>query len=464
MNVYRRRAVGAAVVVGILACGSGVVSTQLAEESSEMRGARSPDLVLQWNEIAMDTQVDAGTGPVPQVRFVTITQLAVFEAVNGITGKYEPYLGTVSAPDGASPEAAAVAAAHKVLVTYFSGKASALDAAYQTSLGTIPDGQAKNDGVAFGEAVANAMVALRANDGSSPAKTKVPGPAVPGEYQATASCPIGPSGAKEGSFYHWKDVTPFAVAGADFVARPPPELTSRRYARDYLEVLSVGGASSTARPQDRADVVRVYGQAGPAYLMNSATRQLALAAHGSLTENARNLALVNVAMSDAFLTTFANKYRYNFWRPETAIHAGGSDGNPATPGDPSFVPFITTPCYPDYPSNQGTLVNAAAGVLRRLYGERGHRINLSFPAVAGVTMTYSRLSQFTTDVADARVFGGIHFRSAQIEAERLGKKMARAVYGAVLRPVHGHHHDDSADEDDDELLDRGGWGDGTDSE
>jgi hypothetical protein len=380
--------------------------------------------------------------------------------VIGITRKYEPYLGTVTAPDGASPEAAAVTAAHKVLVTYFAPKASALDAAYQASLGTIPDGQAKSDGIAFGETVANAMVALRANDGSSPAKTRVPGPAVPGEYQATASCPIGPSGAKEGSFYHWKDVTPFAVPGADFVARPPPELTSHRYARDYLEVLTVGGAGSTARPQDRVDVVRVYGQAGPAYLMNSATRQLALAARGSLTENARNLALVNVAMSDGFLASFANKYRYNFWRPETAIRAGDSDGNPATPGDPGFVPFITTPCYPDYPSNQGTLVNAAEGILRRLYGERGHRISLSFPAVPGVTLSYTRLSQFTTDVADARVYGGIHFRSAQLEAERLGKKVARAVYRSVLRPVHGHD-ERLADEEDDEPFHRGEWGDAT---
>jgi hypothetical protein len=207
-------------------------------------------------------------------------------------------------------------------------------------------------------------------------------------------------------------------------------------------------------------VVRVYGLAGPAYLMNSATRQLALASRGSLTENARSLALVNMAMSDGFLASFSNKYRYNFWRPETAIRAGDSDGNPETPGDPSFVPFITTPCYPDYLSNQGTLVNGAAGVLRRLYGERGHRISLSFPAVSGVTLTYTRLSQFTTDVADARVYGGIHFRSAQIEAERLGKKMARAVYGAVLRPVHGRHFRDFADEDDD-VPDRKGWGDTT---
>jgi hypothetical protein len=163
-------------------------------------------------------------------------------------------------------------------------------------------------------------------------------------------------------------------------------------------------------------------------------------------------------MADGFLASYENKYLYNFWRPETAIRAGDSDGNPRTPADPSFVPYIVTPCYPSYPSNFGTVSNSALGILRRLYGEGHHRISLSFPAVAGVTLNYSRLSQIASDVADARVFGGIHYRFDQVEGERLGKRMARAVYGAVLRPVHGHHErfmdrDDSiADRDPDDAM------------
>ncbi len=441
--------VAALTLLGGVACGLSMPPLGGASQSSDLVPA-SPDVVLQWNEIAVATGIDAGAGPVPQVRFAAMAQLAVFEAVNTITEKYEPYLGTFAAPDGASAEAAAVAAAHKVLVTNFPPKAGALDASYQVSLGAIPDGKPKDDGVALGEAVAQAVIDLRAHDGSSPPKTKVPGRAVPGEYQATPGCPTDPvSGVKIGTFFHWKDVTPFVIATpTDFLVDPPPALDSRRYARDYLEVLTVGAASSTERPQDRTDVVRVFATGGPAHLMNSTARQLALAAGGSLSENARTLALMNMAMADGFVASFFNKYTYNFWRPETAISAGESDGNPRTPADPSFVPFITTPCYPSHPSNFGTEVNTAIGILGRIYGKQHHDFSLSSPAVAGVTLKYTRLGQLSEDVADARVYGGIHFRFEQEAAKKLGKRMARAVYGAVLQPVHGPDRDDDDDDDD----------------
>ena len=453
MRSKRLRVVAVLVLLGMVACGISVAPLGGGRQSAEL-ASPTPDVVLQWNDIAVSTGVANGVGPVPQVRFVTIAQLAVFEAVNSITGEFEPYLGGFVAPAGTSAEAAAVAAAHRVLATNFPASAAALDASYQASLLGIADGKPKDDGVALGEAVAQAVLQLRANDGSSPAKTKAPGPAVPGEYQATASCPIGPSGAKEGSFFHWKDVTPFVIATpADFLVDPPPALDSLRYTRDYLEVLRVGGANSTDRPQDRTDVVRLYASAGPAHLMNSTARQLALVARGSLTENARTLALMNMAMADGFLASFLNKYTYNFWRPETAIRAGESDGNPRTPGDPSFIPFLTTPCYPSHPSNFGTEVNTGTGILRRIYGEGHHDISLSFPAVAGVTLKYTRLRQLSTDVADARVYGGIHFRFEQVAAKHLGKRIARAVHAAALHPVHGppdRDDDDGEGEDDGE--------------
>jgi hypothetical protein len=456
MRSKRLRVVAASVLLAGVACGLSMSPIGSGSESAKLAPA-TPDVVLQWNEIAVSTGVDAGAGPVPQVRFAAIAQLAVFEAVNAITGEFEPYRGGFSAPPGTSAEAAAVAAAHKVLVTNFPGKAAALDLSYQASLGGIANGKPKDDGILLGEEVALSILRLRANDGSSPAKTQVPGPAVPGEYQATASCPVGPSGAKEGTFFHWKDVTPFVIATpADFLVDPPPALDSRRYARDHLEVLTVGAASSTERPEDRTDVVRVYAAAGPAHLMNSTARQLALASPGSLTENARALALMNMAMADGFVASFFNKYTYNFWRPETALHAGDSDGNPRTPADPSFAPFITTPCYPSHPSNFGTEVNTAIGILRRIHGDGHHDISLSSPAVPGVTLSYTRLGQLSTDVADARVYGGIHFRFEQVAAKQLGKRIARAVYGAVLQPVHGPDRDDDGDDDDDGA---GSWDD-----
>src|SRR5204862_1935344 len=154
------------------------------------------------------------------------------------------------------------------------------------------------------------------------------------------SCP-----AAGGQFFNWQNVTPFGIpSAADFVLDPPPSLTSERYTKDYLEVMTVGSMNSTARPQDRSDVARIYRDTSPTNLLNSAARQVAGAEGGSLSENARALALLNMATSDSLVASFANKYRYNFWRPETAIHAGLTDGNSKTHADSTFAPYVTPPC------------------------------------------------------------------------------------------------------------------------
>src|ERR1700679_1041512 len=168
------------------------------------------DPVLDWNAIAVDTAVANGQNPFAQARSAAIVQVAVFEAVNAISGDYRPYLGSIVAPHGASANAAAVQAAYRVLSTYFPSSASTLDPARASSLASIPDGQAKIDGIATGEAAANALIALRANDGSSPAQFKTPGPPVPGEWQATPSCPIV-NGIASGIAFQWQNFAPFGI-------------------------------------------------------------------------------------------------------------------------------------------------------------------------------------------------------------------------------------------------------------
>ena len=198
------------------------------------------DPVLDWNLIAVDTAVANGQNPFAQARFAAIVQVAVFEAVNAITGDYRPYLGSIVAPHGASANAAAVQAAYRVLSTYFLASASTLDAARARSLASIPDGQAKMDGIATGDAAANALIALRANDGSSPPQFKIPGPAVPGEWQATVSCPIV-NGVASGIAFQWQNITPFGIRSAkEFLLGPPPALRSNEYAKTYNEVMTVG--------------------------------------------------------------------------------------------------------------------------------------------------------------------------------------------------------------------------------
>src|SRR5580704_1800756 len=288
------------------------------------------DVVLDWNVIAVNTAVTNGQNPFAQARYAAIVQLAVFESVNAITGEYHPYLGTIVAPRGACPEAAAIQAAYRVLSTYFPASASTLDAERANSLASIPDGQAKTDGIATGEAAALAMIALRANDGSSPPQFKIPGPPVPGEWQATPSCPIV-NGIAVGIAYQWQYITPFGISSvSDYLLDPPPALTSHEYAKTYNEVMTVGSIDSTERPPDRANVALFYAASSPTQVFNQAVQQVAQERWRSLSDNARTLALVNMAMNDSLVASFLNKYHYNFWRPETAIHAGNKDGNPRT--------------------------------------------------------------------------------------------------------------------------------------
>src|ERR1700733_9675754 len=171
------------------------------------------DVVLDWNVIAVDTAVTDDQNPFAQARYAAIVQLAVFESVNAITGEYHPYLGTIVAPPGACPEAAVIQPSYRVLSTYFPASASTLDAERANSLASILDGQAKTDGIATGEAAALAMIARRANDGSSPAQFKIPGPLVRGEWQATPSCPIV-NGIALGIAIQWQNVTPFGTPSA----------------------------------------------------------------------------------------------------------------------------------------------------------------------------------------------------------------------------------------------------------
>ena len=245
------------------------------------------DVVLDWNVIAVNTAIENKQGPQAQARYGAIVQVAVFEAVDAITREYRPYLGTIVSPPGASPEAAAIQAAYRVLVTYFPASQQALDTERANSLAHISDGQAKDDGIATGDAAAYAMIALRANDGSSPPEFKIPGPPIPGEWQPTPSCPIV-NEIPVGTFFHWQKVTPFGIARAsEFLLDPPPALPRNEYAKTYNEVMSVGSDESLNRPPDRSDVARFYAASSPTLVFNQAAQQVALERARTLTENAR---------------------------------------------------------------------------------------------------------------------------------------------------------------------------------
>jgi hypothetical protein len=385
------------------------------------------DAVLDWNRVLFATLT--GQNPFNAARIAATTHVAVFEAVNGITGTRRPYIGTVSAPPGASPDAAAAVAAHDVLLHYFPATAATLDAALADSLAIIPDGNGKTDGIAVGHAAAAALIALRQNDGSAPPQFFFPSSGGPGEWQLTPSCP-----ATGGILLHWQNVTPFGVKdSSQFRSSPPPALTSQRYRRDFDEVKTVGSVDSTKRSDHLTTVARFYNAALAPAVWNDVARQLATAQHTSLVTNARAFALLNMAISDGLVTVMETKYHYRLWRPETAIHSADIDGHRKTEVDPSFTPLITAPCFPSYPSAHASGSYAGQQIVELFWGRRGHHISLSTAALPGVTLQYTSLDEITDDIDKARIYGGIHFRFDQQGGEIMGRRIGLYVFAHFFR-------------------------------
>jgi hypothetical protein len=343
----------------------------------------------------------------------------------------------VAAP-GAAPEAAAVAAAHRVLLSLHPASAAILDAARATSLVAIPDGPAKDAGVAVGEAAAAAMLARRADDGAANANVPYSPGTGPGDWQPT------PPTLAAAVLSRWGQVTPFGIeSGGQFRSKPPPGLQTGAYARAYREVQSLGGVDSTARRPEETDLARFYGANLPVYVFGQAAGQASAARRRSLSENARIFALLSMALADGLIAAMESKYHYGLWRPVTAIRAGAADGNRRTEPDPTFLSLVVTPAYPSYPSNYGAVAAAAREVLEAAYGKHGHAIALpsSSPAV-DVTHRFSSFAEMADDINDARVFGGIHFRFDQRAASRMGQKVGNYILRRHLRPRRGQHDAD----------------------
>jgi hypothetical protein len=253
----------------------------------------------------------------------------------------------------------------------------------------------------------------------------------PGQWQTTPGCP--PAG---GILYHWQNVAPFAIEEvSQFRAEPPPSLTSSRYRRAYNEVKAVGSVASAERSEQWSQVARFYNAVLAVGVWNPVARQLSLARGTGLSGNARAFALLNMAIADALVAVMETKYQYTFWRPETAIRAADADGNPRTDPDPSFAPFITSPCFPSYPSAHAAGSNAARRVVEKIWGNDRHEITVSDPAMPGVVLRYTKLRHITDDIDGARIYGGIHFRFDQEAGAQQGRRIGSFVVRNTLRRV-----------------------------
>jgi hypothetical protein len=394
----------------------GVASSATAETTA---AAEDASVIPAWNALAIAT-FSADPTKVPQETplYMGFTQAAVYDAVVGIEGRYEPYRFDARAPRRTSAQAAAVTAAHKVLVTYSPYAQTNLDAAYAMSLAQIPDGAAKTRGIAFGTLAADNLIAMRANDGRN-APVLFTQPPAPGVWRPTPPALLPMAVPWMGS------VTPLLVrSGAQFgEPGPPPALTSARYTADFNEVKALGSATSTVRTPEQTNTARFF-SGNAAVQFNAALRDQMSVRHPDIVDAARMFAAVDMSEADAIISVWHAKYLYGFWRPITAINLADTDGNPATTADPSWTPLLTTPPYPDYVSGYSGLTGSFTQALQDVLDTPHLRLTLTSTAVPGVVRSYDSGKSLRNDVVDARVWLGIHFRTADTGGVEMGQRVA----------------------------------------
>ncbi len=415
----------------------------LALAAAPLASARTPtppqssDTVREWNLNAVNALVNSPTAPIPGAGqppqaselHLAMVQGAVYDAVNAIDGGHQPYLtGLPPASPSASQEAAVATAAHDVLDGLGIGLVpplapvvrDRLDALYAEALADIPDGPAKTGGIAAGAAAAAAMLETRATDGRYvPFSFSVGDDA--GAWRPT------PPGFANDPFAWVARVEPFLLHGpSQFRTKGPHALTSHAYAREYNEVKKLGGPTLGSPRSAGQEAVAQFYTVNPVELFNRTFRTISEDRGLTLVEEARLFATLNLAGADAFINCWDDKALWSFWRPITAIHEGDDDGNPGTTGDSDWTPLLATPPYPDHPSGYNCVTSAYMHTAKAFFDRKKLAFSVVrvVPGVPDVTRTYRRFTDVIDDTIDARVYLGIHFRTADVQGAGIGKDVA----------------------------------------
>ena len=402
--------------------------------------AFASDPVLDWIAITNDTAISSGTNALFTSRVVSLVSASVFDAVNGIEPRYRPLHVRPHAPRHASAGAAAVQAAYAMLVKLYPALKPSLQVKRDASIAALGSGESADsirDGMIWGQAVADAIRDWRLNDGFAPPPAPFFGvlsiagsPAAVGLWRPTPKLNLPGAGTQ------FATTTPWVLKRASQFRLPPPyALTSARYAADYNEIKTMGAYGSRSRSDDQSELALFWAGNTPLFWDRIAA-QLAASRSLTLSENAHLFAQINIAMADGGFAVFDTKYRYLFWRPITAIHEGDADGNPATDPDPAWAPWLDfypagTPAHPEYPSAHATLSGAAAYVLAATFGDE-----TPFTVTSDVrpgTRSFPSFSAAVSEIADARVFGGIHFRTSCLLGNVLGQSVAKYVLRHAMR-------------------------------
>jgi hypothetical protein len=383
------------------------------------------DVVTDWNMKANAISAAAKPPPPPAYRTMAMVQTAVYEAVNAITRRNPPGPVKLEAAAGASVEAAVAAANRAMLSKLVPSQQAAIDSAYQGALSAIPDGPAKTAGIALGEQASAAVLAGRADDGATAPEAYRPRTA-PGVYVPTI-IPAVPQ---------WSRRKPWVMASTDqFRPGPPPSLTSKRWARDYNEIKVLGAKNSTQRTAKQTDIARFWEATGPA-IYYGVLRSVANAPGRELSRNARLFAVAGQAMDDALMAVFDAKYHHEFWRPVTAIRNGDLDDNAATQRESSWLPFVDTPVHPEYPCAHCALAGAVGAVLHAEIGKGSTpQLSTSSATASDAVRSWTKIEDFVQEVADARIYDGVHYRTSTEVGTVLGKKLGELVAAKFSRSL-----------------------------
>ena len=387
--------------------------------------ATRADVVTDWNEKTIAFLASKPMPPPAADRIMAMVHVAMFDAVNSIEHRYRPYIVGITPGRPVSPEAAAATAAGSVLAGISPDGSAEFRAAQVAYLASIPDGAAKDEGIKLGDAVAVKILEARAKDGANAPDAYRPKTQL-GVYIPT---PITASSM-------WPDVIPFAMTKpSQFRPAPPVSLESAQWLTDYNEIKAFGGKSSTQRSARQTEDARFWLMVGPPSYYPLA-RQLVIAKKMTLIDSARFMAMVSVAMADAYIAVFDAKYVYDFWRPITAIRNGDLHKNPGIQRDATWQPIDNTPMHPEYPCAHCISSGALASVVEALFGSADvPELALTSATAPGVTHRWSNMWTYANEVSEARIWAGFHYRFSTIVGQDMGRKVGRHVVQTVMQPM-----------------------------
>jgi PAP2 superfamily/Bacterial Ig-like domain len=392
------------------------------------------DVITDWNATTLRAIQTSRTAPPVAAYNLALVHGAIFDAVNSIDRKYTAYqVADTVAPVNASQEAAAAAAAHKILIALYPSLTSTFDAQFTKSLARVADGQAETDGVTFGESIADRFLAWRKDDGSKTIVPYTPDTTNPAEWQPTA--PNNAPALLPG----WGGVKPFAMT-SDTQFRPdaPPAMDSAQYASEYNQTKQIGSLNSTTRTADQTETALFWADGGGTYTppghWNQIAEQVTVKQKTTLIDNARLFAALNISLADAGISCWEAKYTYKSCRPITAIRNGDNDNNPLTVGDTTWQPLIVTPPFPEYTSGHSTFSGAASTVLASFFGAN-YSFSTNSLGLPGTTRQFTSFSQAADEAGMSRIYGGIHYMSANLAGLDAGRKLGSYVVNNFVKTV-----------------------------